>query len=146
MSEEEIGLIVMILHVGNGRCMEVGVIWGLGRAVGTNVGFRSGWQQWGHWCSYSHCLSLVRHVYGRVINAQRGIAVVVAIGCQWPDLHHVLPLIPSLLIMHPAIVLHVLQPCPTLYHIPPSSIDLCHHPHHHHHCPVCCHCHYHLSH
>ncbi len=102
--------------------------------------FGSGWQWQSCQCSYSHCFGLVRCVYGRVIDTQRGVAVIVAVGGRWPDLHPAPPLILSLLIRYPAIVLHVLQPCPTLCHIPPSSMDPRHQHHHHHHHPVhhCC--------
>ncbi len=44
MSGDEIGLIVMIPHVENGGCMEVGAIRGLRQAVGTDVGIGQRWQ------------------------------------------------------------------------------------------------------
>ncbi len=92
--------------------------------------------------SYSHHLGLVWHVHGGVIDAQRGVAVIVTVGRWWPDLHPMLPLIHSLLVTHPAIILRVLQHCPTLCHIPSSSVDPCHHCHHRHRHPVHhrCHC------
>ncbi len=42
MSGEKMGLIVMIPHVENGGCMEVGAIWGLGQAVGIDVSIGQG--------------------------------------------------------------------------------------------------------
>ncbi len=64
-----------------------------------------------------------------------------AVGRRWPDLHPALPLIPSLLVMHPNGILPVSQPCPTLYHTPPSSFDCPGHSHRRHRRPIrhCCH-------
>ncbi len=105
MSGDEIGLIVMIPHVENGGCMEVGAIQGLGRAVGTDVGIRQRWQQWHRRCSCNRCLGLVQCVHRRVIDTQSCIGVAVAIGCWCPNPHPTLPFIPFHPIAHPTFLL-----------------------------------------
>ncbi|KAK0444923.1 uncharacterized protein EV420DRAFT_1484514 [Desarmillaria tabescens] len=79
--ERIMGLIAMIPHVENGECMEMGSIWDLGQAVGSNVGIRQGWQWHGHWCSHCCHLGVIRHILESSINVQMDVAIAVFVRC-----------------------------------------------------------------
>ncbi len=115
----------------HGGCMEVGGIWGLGWVVGTDVGIRLGWQQWGHRCSLHHHLGVIHHVLRWSFNIQRVVLITPFVGCWGPDLTPAIPLIHFVPITPPTFVLIDSCPCPALYHVPALSFDHPHHPCHH---------------
>lgn len=103
-----------------GDAQRWGEICGLGPVVGDKVGIGQWWQRWGRQCSCSHHLSDIRRVHRRVFEVQRGGVVAVTVGCQCPDLHPTLLLIPF-----PPCASYLPPPCPIVITNPleyPSTI------------------------
>ncbi len=123
MSRRKISLIDMIPHVDNGGCTKEEHTLGLGWAVGTDVGVRKGWQRRGRQCLHSIHLGLIHCVLGRIVYPQICVVVAALVGCQWPDLCPALPPTPFLLVVYPAALLHIPQPCPSFCPSLPSCLD-----------------------